>query len=58
MLASNTYHIKANVVMSKIELIGPKNSMKRPMSAGCQRCGCLSISSSTLSNGMAICEMS
>ncbi len=32
--------------------------MKRPTSPGCQRCGFFSSSSSTLSNGMAICEMS
>ncbi len=32
--ASNTYHISAKQVRSKIELIGPKNTMKRPMSAG------------------------
>ena len=38
-LAWNTHHIRQNVRISKIELIGPKKIIKRPRSAGFQRCG-------------------
>ena len=44
--------------MSKIELIGPKKIIKRPNSAGFQRCGFLICSSSTLSNGIATWDTS
>ena len=30
----NTNHINVKVLMSNTELIGPKKTMKRPMSAG------------------------
>ena len=57
-LAWNTYHISAKVRMSNTELMGPKNTMKRPRSFGFHCSGWRTSSSSTLSNGMAICEMS
>src|SRR5256885_3672012 len=57
-LAAKTNHISAKVRMSNSELMGPKNTMKRPRSAGFQRSGWRTSSSSTLSKGMAICERS
>ena len=56
--ASNTNHIRAKVAMSKTELIGPKKTMKRPMSPGFHLSGLLTSSGSTLSNGMPVCAMS
>ncbi|MEN3032825.1 HAD hydrolase family protein, partial [Chromobacterium amazonense] len=47
-----TFNNSAKQVRSKIELIGPKNTMKRPMSAGFHFSGLRTSSSSTLSNGM------
>ena len=38
-LAWNTHHIRLKVSTSKIELIGPKNTINRPRSAEFQRCG-------------------
>src|SRR6185312_15239625 len=58
LLASNTYHSTANVVMSKIELTGPMRTMNRPMSLASQRCGVCRYSSSMRSNGIDSCEMS
>ncbi|MOA31405.1 hypothetical protein D3C78_1525600 [compost metagenome] len=37
--ALNTHHIRLKVSTSKIELIGPKNTIKRPISPEFQRCG-------------------
>ncbi|MCY1525078.1 hypothetical protein D9M68_600450 [compost metagenome] len=57
-LAWNTYHMSAYVAISKTELIGPKNTMKRPRPSGSHCWGRFSNSSSTLSNGIAVWEMS
>ena len=50
--------ISPNVMKSNSELIGPKVSMNRRMKAMFQCEGACSCSASTLSVGMASCELS
>ena len=40
-LAANTFHITKNVTTSKIELIGPMNTMKRAIPLASHFRGCL-----------------
>ena len=56
--APNQYHSNANVVMSKIELVGPTHNMKRLRSPASHLRGLRTYSSSIRSNGIDNCEMS
>src|SRR5947209_18603328 len=56
--APKTYHMSANVAMSKIELIGPTNTMNRPMSSARHCRGTRTYSGSMSSHGIDACEMS
>src|SRR5471032_896920 len=58
LLAENTYHITAKVVMSKIDEVGPIQIMKRPMFFASHLRGLLRYSLSILSHGRASWEMS
>src|SRR5476651_554282 len=58
LLAANTYHIRAKVVMSKIDEVGPIHSMKRPMFFASHLRGLRRYSLSILSHGRASWEMS
>ncbi len=57
-VAWKTYPINPKVAKSKIELTGPKHTMKRPRPSTFQCWGVRSSSSSTLSKGMPLWEMS
>src|SRR5476651_489203 len=58
LLAANTYHIRAKVVMSKIDEVGPIQIMKRPMFLASHLRGLLRYSLSILSHGRASWDMS
>src|SRR5476649_1684703 len=58
LLALNTYHISAKVVMSKIDEVGPIQIMKRPMFFASHLRGLARYSLSILSHGRASWEMS